>query len=202
MTSVSHLYADFGGAALGSIPPGLVGLHPEDVEDLKLSSFEGGYKAGWDDAIEARSKEQNQLSADVVQQLQDMSFTYHEAYSKLSKAMQPLMTRFVTKVLPEVAHQSLGVHLMDQIGQLMDQQSENAIQLAVAPETRKTVEGLMHKRLAIPFSVTEDSTLSRSQIYLRVAETERAINLDEVIEGVSAAVEAFFHTLEQEVENG
>lgn len=202
MTSVSHLYADFGRLAGSNSPAGAIGLDPDEVEDLKLNSFESGYRAGWDDAVKATGEEQKQLSAEFVQQLQDMSFTYHEAYTKLSKTMQPLMTRFVTKLLPEVAHQGLGLHLMDQISKLMDQQSDNAIELTVAPQTRATVEELLEERLAVPFAVAEDSSLHTLQVYLRVSDVERQINLDEILTGIGEAVDAFFDTIDAEVPHG
>lgn len=202
MTSVSHLYTDFGRLADRPAPPGGADLEPEQITDLQVTSFEGGYKAGWDDAVKAKGEEQEQLTAEFVQQLQDMSFTHHEAYTKLSKSLQPLMTRFVTKLLPEVAHQSLGLHLMEQIGKLLEQQSEDVIELAVAPQTRAAVKELLEEKLAVPFSVCADSTLDSSQVYLRVSEAEREINLDEVVRGVSDAVDAFFETLEGETRHG
>ena len=72
---------------------------------LQLDAFEEGYRAGWDDAIKAQSDDRTRIS-EFAQNLQDLSFTYHEAYSHAINAMTPLLEDIVRSVLPKIAHEA------------------------------------------------------------------------------------------------
>lgn len=200
MISLAHLYTDFtdfspgAGAAITSTD--------EVVQEAQLASFESGYQAGWEDAVKAKDDESTSLTAEFVQNVQDISFTYHEAYSKLSAGMQPLMSRFVTTVLPAVAQEGLHFQLVDQIGKLMDAQSENVVELVVSPDRREHVQNALETHIEIPFSIVEEPSLGDGQVYLRVNQHEREIDIDAVLAEVSNAVDAFFHTSEKELKHG
>lgn len=202
MSSLSHLYSDFGSVMRNANPDRRQEETEDQVTDAKLASYEDGYKAGWEDAVKATDDEEKRLNDALVQRFEDLSFTYHEAHSKLSSAMKPLLTRFVTKLLPDVMHKALQAQLIDQIGKMIEAQSEQAIEVAVAPEQHAAIETLLADRLSNPFAVTAEPALTQGQIYLRVNQTEREINLDEVLSGISEAVDAFLHDLEAETKNG
>lgn len=202
MTSLSHLYNDFGGITQRAKAEASAEMSADQSAEAKLASFEDGYKAGWEDAIKATEDESSRLSDDLVQRFEDLSFTYHEAHAKLTGAMQPLLTRFVTKLLPDVMHKALQAQLVDQIKSLIEAQSENAIEVAVAPENQEVIETLLADRLSVPFAVKAETALTAGQIYLRVNQTEREINLDEVLAGISQALDAFLHDLKAENDNG
>lgn len=198
--SVSHLYENFSDLAAS---PMKVAEQAEDaLEDVKLNAFEGGYQAGWDDAVKAQDGTDSKLTEEFLQNMQDLSFTYHEAFSKLSVGMKPLMSVIVTKLLPQIAAQSLGPQIMAQLDVLMKDQSNALLEIAVSPEKQAIVEALLKEQTAIPFTVAVEPALSGGQVYLRAGQSEREINLDAVLEGISTAIEAFFHTAEQENTHG
>lgn len=200
MISLAHLYTNF-----SDFPPDTsTTIVPVDeaMQDAQLAGFESGYQAGWEDAVKAKDVESEGLTAEFVQTVQDISFTYHEAYSKLSAGIQPLMSRFVTTVLPAVAKEGLHFQLIDQIGKLMDSQSENVVELVVSPERRAHVQEVLEAQTGIPFSIAEEPSLGDGQVYLRVNQHEREIDIDAVLTEVSSAVDAFFHTSAKELKNG
>lgn len=198
--SVSHRYRNFSVAA----DPSLEGIETsqEALESEKLDSFEAGYQDGWDDAVKAQGQSDAKLTEDFVQNLQDISFTYHEAYAKLSEGMKPLLSSLVTKLLPRIAEHSIGPQITHQLAELMDRESINTIEIAVAPEKKGTIESLINEELSVPFSITAEPALSSGQVYLRVNQQEREINLDAVLEGAVSAIDAFFHTEKKEVTDG
>lgn len=200
MISIAHLYTDFSDFSHG--PNAANAPADEMMHDAQLASFESGYQAGWEDAVKAKDEESESLTAEFVQKVQDISFTYHEAYNKLSAGMQPLMSRFVTTVLPAVAQEGLHFQLIDQIGKLMERQSENVVELVVSPERRAHVQQVLEDQAGIPFSVTEEPSLGDGQVYLRVNQHEREIDIDAVLSEVSSAVDAFFHTTAKELKHG
>lgn len=199
MTSLSHLYSDF--ASPSAIVQG-VSSDADVTTEANLEIYESGYGAGWEDAVRAQENDAERLNEEFVQQLQDMSFTYQEAYTKLSLSMRPLLTDFVTKLLPQTVHQAVGAQIRDQIAGLIDDHSENQIEIAAAPECQSLLQDLLEKQVTVPFSVAVDPSLTVAQVYLRVNQAEREINLDAVIHGVTTAVEAFYHASSPEQFNG
>lgn len=198
--SVTHLYENFSGQAEASNK--LAERTEDELEDVKLNAFETGYQAGWDDAVKAQGNTDSKLTEEFLQNVQDLSFTYHEALSKLSVGMKPMMFAIVTKLLPKIAAQSLGPQIMEQLDVLMKDQSDALVEIAVSPEKQTIVEALLNEQDAIPFTVVVEPALSGGQVYLRAGQSEREINLDAVLEGISTAIEAFFHTAEQEKTHG
>jgi hypothetical protein len=108
----------------------------------------------------------------------------------------------VTLLLPQVAQQAIAPKLMEQIAELLDQQIENSIEIAVSPDRRDHLQEILENRLAVPFSITPEPALSSAQVYLRVNKTEREINFDAVFEGLTAAIDAFYEASKKEINHG
>lgn len=194
--SVVHRYRDFGHAASPE------GSEEEDVfEDVKLDAFETGYQAGWDDAVKAHTVEADKVTSELSQRLEDMSFTYHEVFSKLTLAMKPLMVSLVEKLLPDIAEKSLHAHILQEISALVEAHADGALEIAVSPAHRSALEGALEDKLDLPFRFQADSSLTAGQVYVRIGEAEREIDLDTVLQGVSEAVEAFFEQVKPEIKN-
>ncbi len=198
--SVSHRYQSFDGAASVG---GTISTHSEDqIEDIRLTGFEAGYQAGWDDAVKAQGDSEAKLTADFVNTLQDMSFTYHEAYAKLNEGMKPLFSQLITKLLPEVAAQSLGLQILEQITAIAPVEHGATIEIVVSPGKEDTIRTLLEEQAAVPFVLATEPSLPGGQVYLRAGTTEREINLDAVLDGIRSAFTAFFHTTQEEPKDG
>lgn len=194
--AVSHRYIDFGNE---SAP------QAEDVsdalEEVKLDAFETGYQAGWDDAVKAHAAETDKVTSELSQRLEDMSFTYHEVQTKMALALKPLMVGCVTKLLPEIATKSLHAHVLQELGTLIDSTSGKAIEIAVSPDHKAALHDILQDRLSLPFQIAADPALTSGQVYVRVGEAEREIDLDAVLQGIAEAVEAFFEHVNPETLN-
>ncbi len=198
--SLSHRYRNFGGSK--SEPGAKEEMSSDGIEDQKLQSFEEGYQAGWDDAVKAQADEKMKISAEFGQNLQDMSFTYQEALSKLTLSIEPVMAQIVDKLLPALARQALGAHVIEQLCEILKDCAGQPIEIVVAPASVETIKELGEKSLTDPFEVVEEASLGAGQAFVRVGSTERSIDLDSVISGVSDALSAFFHETGQEMNNG
>lgn len=198
--STAHLYEDF--SAFSAFGAMATNVSNDELENAQLTGFETGYQAGWDDAVKAKSEESEKLSVDLVQSVQDMSFTYQDAYSKLTSGMQPLMARFVTTVLPNVAQEALKSQILDQIDRLMETQLENVIELVVPLGKSAIFVEFIENKVRVPFAILEEPSLSEGQVYLRVNKQEREINIDAILTEVSEAVDAFVHATQPKVKNG
>lgn len=192
MMSITHLYTDFG--PIHELSDGEVPMGSEQIEESKLEAFEKGYQAGWDDAVKAHENDQTRIASDFAQNLQDMSFSYHEAMAKLTVALEPLLGLMVSKLLPDLARASLGAHIEEQLHKLAKDQMEGSVEIVVAPENLDAMQWLLDATDAVsPFDLKAEPSLGAGQVYLRSAQNETEIDLDGLLQGISEAVEAFFH---------
>ena len=198
--SVSHRYRNFGGGK----PPKEEAPESdsEALEDQKLQAFEAGYQAGWDDATKAQADEKEKVTAELGQNLLDMSFTYHEALSKLTVSLEPAMRTIVEKLLPEMVRNALGAHILEQVQSMLSDQLTRPVEIVVNPKNIETVESIVGSKLAEPFEIAAESSLGEGQAFVRIGDGERQVDLDTVIAELSKAVEAFFHETAQERADG
>lgn len=198
--SLAHLYTDlaeFGSAiAEAGIP------EVDALEEAQLDGFESGYKAGWDDAVVAKDKEGAQISSEFAQNLQDLSFTYHEAYAKVTAGLKPVLTECVTSLFPLAARHALRMQITDQVNELIRGGAQETVELAMAPSQQSVVEEILKDLPGFPFVLAVDRELASEQVYLRVNNQEREINLSTILGEMEAAFEAFFHTNQEERRHG
>lgn len=200
--SIAHRYRDFGSSHPKEESSAESTLAEGEAEDLQLASFDAGYQAGWEDALKAQMESSGQATIGVVQQLQDMSFTHREAYLKLSDAMQPLLTQIVHKLLPEVAHKVLGVHILQQLNALMEANAENAIEIVVSQRESEGLQEALREAVGVPFEIRIDPILVPGQAFLRVNKVEKEINFKAVLDGISDALDAFYDQTRLETSDG
>lgn len=186
--SIAHLLEEF-----GSTPPGVtVAMSEARLEEERLAAFEKGYRSGWDDATAAQSEDARRITADLAQNLQDLRFTYEEAYGAVMAALRPLLTEMAASVLPRLAQESLAPRLAEMLHDLARAQGRRAIEIAAAPEDMPRLGGLLETMPDIDAALVEDESLGAGQLYLRFGESEHEIDLPAVIAGIDAAISGFF----------
>lgn len=198
--SVSYRYRNFGGAPEAA--PSATEVESEAIEDQKLQAFEAGYQAGWDDASKAQSDARDKVSSELGQNLLDMSFTYHEALTKLTSSLEPAMQQIVEKLLPETVRAALGAHIIEQVKELLQDQMSQAVEIVVKPQNIDIVHSILKSKLKDPFKIVGEASLGEGQAFIRIGQNERQIDLDTMLAEVSKAMTAFFHESALEVENG
>lgn len=114
MSGLSDYLDDFGEQAHG-IQPAAPAPDPAEIEARRLEAFEEGCRAGCDDSVKAQADDSSRLSSTFAQHLGDLSFTYQEAYSAIMDATGPLLDEMIAKLPPEIARQSLGGHITEQL---------------------------------------------------------------------------------------
>lgn len=177
-------------------------LNNDTLEELRLTAFEQGYKAGWDDAARAEGEEQTRIRADLARNLQDLSFTYEEARATILRALTPLLREMSARILPELARQTLGETIAETLRPVAERETEIGIEIAVNPEARPAVEHALSQATLPQFSIIEEPALDTGQARLRFGERETEIDLDRVIAEIDAAVTEFFHADEEMRDHG
>lgn len=185
---ISHLLEDF-----HNVPTGrnLQIISEETLEDARLSAFEKGYQAGWDDASAAHETEQSHISAEFARNLQDLSFTYQEAYNHVMRSIKPILDRMFIDILPEIAIPSLGMRLSEEALSMARQSAEAVIVLRMSPETAQRLEPLLVKKMPMQVRLLEDDTIGGGQVYLRLGEQEKCVDLDGLIDRMKTLIEEF-----------
>ncbi|MEP1538941.1 MAG: hypothetical protein ABJQ34_17920 [Paracoccaceae bacterium] len=172
--TLSHLYQNFGDQK----PSTSTNQSLEAVEDEKLQSFEDGYKAGWDDAVNAQSQARDHIDSGFAKNLQEISFGYHEARAALNKELGEILEPFFVGLLPVVAHETLVPKVVESVQHLARQIADRPIEVAVSPSRMVTMQSAFEEQIQEPFIVTPDEGLEKDQIFIRVGATEKAIDLE------------------------
>lgn len=196
--SIAHLLESFESFRNDDSPA--IAISELSLEEAKLEAFERGYKAGWDDATQAQTEDRQRVTGDFANNLQELGFTYHEAYSHLTRALKPVLDQIVTSVLPDIARKSLGPRIVEQLAELAQAEGRQQVEIVVSPANADLMRTLLEKDTGFPVALIEEASLGEGQAFLRFGETERHIDHDEVLSGISEAVDAFFHELNQSME--
>jgi flagellar assembly protein FliH len=184
--SIAHLLEEFGDPSDGTP----LAMTDVSLEEERLAAFEKGYQAGWEDAVKAQSEDARRITADLAQNLQDLRFTYEEAFGAVMAALRPLLTEMAGAVLPQLARESLAPRIAEMLHDHARTQGRQPIEIAAAPEDLPRLEQLTGGSLEI--GLVADDTLAEGQVYLRFGESEAEVDLPGVLAGITAAVSGFF----------
>ncbi|MCL3881837.1 ABC transporter ATP-binding protein [Marivita sp. GX14005] len=191
MTGLSTYLEDFGTVVT---PGNLPGVNEDTIEAERLESFDKGYRAGWDDAIKAKSEETAQHASEFAQNLQDLSFTYHEVHAQVLSNLVPLFDEILNKMLPAVARDTLGAHICDQLSRISRDIGTASIEIAVAPGAGEQVIQMVNDTAGtLPISVVEMSDIADGQAELRLGQREISIDLADTIRQIADAVHEVIH---------
>lgn len=187
--SVSHLLEDFGAYSR----TGGGELTDVLIEEERLEAFEKGYQAGWDDSAAAQKDTARHVSADLAQNLKDLSFTYQEAYSGMLKGLRPLVEQMVEQLLPRLARETLAPRVGELIGDLIARHGRQPVRLVASPADISVLEDLVEGDDHLPVTVSGDPSMAEGQVRLRFGEVaEHEIDLADVLGSIGQAITAYF----------
>ena len=173
-----------------------------ELEDMRLAAYDKGYGAGWEDAMAAAKAEGAQISSELAHNLQNLSFTYHEARSHILRGLRPVLTALTEKLLPELAQQSLSHLVLDTLTPLLDDGGEGQVTLTLHPASRAKVERLLTEAAGLSVTIREDACIGQGQVYLQLGHAEQGIDLDRALAEISRAVHDFFDFAEKDNPHG
>ena len=178
------------------------GPSPEEVEKIRLEGYEAGYKAGWDDAVQAEESEQNRIGAEFARNLQDLGFTFHEARSHVMNTLEPLLLGMVEKVLPELVSQTIGHSIVEELLPLASEVADTPIEVVIRPSCRPTLEPLLASTTAIPITLVDEPSLAEGQVFLRAGNLEKHLDFTGAIDQMGKSITDLFSLNERAFQNG
>lgn len=182
--------------------PASFALDPAELEELKLTAFEQGYAAGWDDAITAQGTEAAKLRAELGRNLQELAFTYHEARGHVLRALEPLLRDMAAKVLPALARDNTARIVLEHLVPVAEELASAPVKVVANPASLAQIRELLLREADFPLDFAEEPSLGEAQVYLRFRDSELRIDLDGVVDAIRAAISAYFKSNNPEVSHG
>lgn len=195
--SIQHLLEDF--APIATTDPA---VNSDTSETKLLESFEQGYAAGWDDAIRAKAEERASVSADLARNLQALSFTHHEARSAVLADLSSVLEQIVMKTMPTLIRETLGLQIVDQLTDLARNEPAQTAEIRVSPEDVEVVLSLLPEPPGLSVDVISDDRIAGGQVQIQLGQRERQIDVSDVVQGLSKALDGFVHQSRKEVVYG
>ena len=165
---------DFGSNLHEFVPETIDGSH---LESERLAAFDKGYAAGWDDATKAAEQEAKSAQDAARTNLQDLGFTFHEARAHVMLGMTPLLKSIVAQILPTLLRDTIGARILEELETLTEEASDTPIDLFVPEGDLPAMEAALADVTTLPISIREEASLEHGQLYLRLGESERQIDL-------------------------
>lgn len=166
------------------------------------AAYEEGYRAGWDDAARSQSEEQAHIGAELARNLQEMSFTFHEARAHVIQSMEPLLAELVHSILPGLANDTFAQTVQDALRPLIADCADAPVELVVAAGSRALLEDRLAECAGGALKLLEEPSLAEGQAYLRVGKSERQIDLSGALARIQEAVAALYEINERTLKHG
>lgn len=162
------------------------------LDDLRLASFDTGYRAGWDDANAARAGAETEIEEAISRNLQTLSFSYHDARSHVLRALRPLIGGIAARLLPEIAHSALPGLVADALEPFADLAADAPIEVLACPDTLVRLERRLASDTGLPLTFLPAPSLTAGQVWLRLAETETRVDIDVALTAIRTVLADFF----------
>ena len=162
---------------------------PDEKVEI-TESWQSGFEAGYEKALQDTREEQAQLSAQVVQQLNDLSFGYHEARAHLEGTLRPLFDELVDTFVPHLAREAVVPLAAEELRNMANRLMEAPIQLRVAPGMEPVFRSILSEVDDVPLRLFADSNLHDQQVILTGATEEAAIDLRSLVEEIGSILGA------------
>jgi flagellar assembly protein FliH len=172
-------------------------LMPEEVEDLRLTAYERGYVAGWEDAGRQAEAERGARQALVAARIEALTFAYHEARAHVLDGLAPLLQAILVTILPAVARGAVVPLVIDELLPAAAGLADRPLVLRIPPGWRADYEAALAGLVLPPLTLHEDPALAETQAEIVAAEATTRIDLAAALARIEAALAAF-HTLPEQ----
>lgn len=153
--------------------------------------FERGYRAGWDDCERQAQESRQAVGAELARNIQELGFTYHEARAHVLGALEPLLSGIVQKILPGLAADTIGQSVVEELSAIAANAADTPVTILVSPQSHDMIAQFLESTTALPYHLVTEETLSDWQVFFRLGDHERQLDLDSVIARIGERLEAF-----------
>lgn len=162
-------------------------LDTHQVTRLRAESFEAGYAAGWQDALEQMRNEDALRRIAAEEALQAIGLSYTEAHQALSGMFLRLTDAILNQLLPATLCDALPAHLAQELEALVQRNTHAKVQIACAPSVRDLLAPIAASCRDLDLEFIAEPSFSEAQVALRLGAQERVIDLDTLLAALRAA---------------
>lgn len=178
---------------IADVPEGPALLTPEQIEELRLTAYERGYVAGYDDAGQQAEAEAAARRARVAAAIEGLSFGYHEARAHLLAGLEPLLRAMAEVLLPEIARAAVVPLVIEQLMPLTATAADTPLVLRVPPGQRADYLAAFQGLVLPPLTLVEAADLAEGQAEIACGADETRIDLTHAAARIAEALAAFHH---------
>ena len=197
--TITHLLEDFthGTARIG------LEIDQTTLEEERLSAFEQGYQAGWDDSLQAAGGVEKKALEDISSTLSAISLSKKQIYAETLVSLRPLINNLVESVLPLISRESLGIQIKSLIQEHLEKNESKDIVVSVAKGQREVLNKISSHLSDLPCRFVEDGRFDPSQIRIGfAADEEQEIDTQELLRDIKIYIDQFFEEEVQAMKEG
>lgn len=172
------------------------------AEEQRLSAFEQGYQAGWDDAIAASDEDQSRITEDLATQLRDLSFGFHEARTHVLSGVEELILSVTRSLVPRIGAQVLPVLVAEHLAELVQGATDIPVKLRISPANRAAIEAALPEDPGFPLTIEDTEDCAAGQVGFIMGRSESELNLDECFARIEEEITKFFAENERQLAHG
>lgn len=170
-------------------------------EPVESTDFLRGLEEGLGRAAVGTAAQEQEALMKVAATLGDMAFGYAEARAHMMATLQPLLKQLSETILPQIAHQTFGAHLVEAVTAAFDESVDEPVSISVMPGTAERLNDTFSGEQGVNFIFVEDPNLSSGQAVLRQGAHHRFLDLPSLTTALQAALDGL-STPERKVSHG
>lgn len=155
--------------------------------------FDDGYKNGWQDGVASMQGQDTEIRQSIATALEEINFTYYEARQHILKSMRPLIEAILERALPTMMRDALGPTIVETL-ESVSETIEPPVKISCAMACVDELKALFGENTKFPAEIKGEETLIETQAVLHLDEGQTRIDLDDMLQKIRDAVEAFYST--------
>lgn len=173
-------------------------LLPEEIEDIRLSAYERGYGAGWDDAQSRTAEAEAAHRAVIEHWAEQLSFTYHEARAVALASLRPLLEALLRDVVPQAARAATIPAAIEALLPFAQAALDAPIRVRIGLGRKALFKAAIAGIPLPPLEIVETPDLGETQIAFDRGAEQTRVDLQSVARDLHAAIETFYQIEDEE----
>lgn len=182
-------------------PPAAEPITPPQEKIDPMQGYETGFQAGWDDAMASVAKEEGHISAEFARNLQELSFSFHEARSQVTNSLKPLISALITTLLPLSADRALAENVWKIIEPVLQDNNSPKVKLFCAPDDTDIFSEFTTHAPALQIDIQPEPTLHAGQAKFELAAEKHEVDIAALCQTILELIAQQGSVLHPETEN-
>lgn len=154
----------------------------DEIAAARSQGFEAGYASGWEDAQSSDDAARRRIAAEFERNIETLAFTYHEAVDLIRAELFTFIDAVIESFLPPLLPDLIRAHLRDALRAAGDDGLAAPVEIVASSDSHASVAEMLSDDFALEIILVEDATLAPHQVFLRIGQREKVIDLEPMVE--------------------